>query len=146
MSGHGADLILAARVGAAASLTTLFVFFTAHYAELRAELAHAERNLNMTAHGRLARGALGRQVLRDAMLGALIASGCGLVGAALPLVVATVLPGPSWLSLPLTLGLLAVLGGLMAQSFHGRPLLWAFVIAIGGAALAGAGFELDLVG
>lgn len=144
--GAGANLTLAGRVGAAAALTTLFVFFTAHYAELRAELVRAERQLNFASHSKLARSALGRQVLGEAALGALGASGCGLVGAALPLALATMLPGPAWLSLPLTLGLLAALGGVLAHSFHGRPAVWATVIALGGAILTAAGLELNLVG
>ena len=43
----GATADLAFRVGAASALTTIFVFFVAHYAELRAELARAERELNL---------------------------------------------------------------------------------------------------
>ncbi|MGH6876335.1 MAG: hypothetical protein ACREHV_03040 [Rhizomicrobium sp.] len=51
---------LALRIGIATSLTTLFVFFIAHYAELRAELSYAERQLNL----------LGLQGIEWAILGA----------------------------------------------------------------------------
>jgi predicted membrane protein (TIGR00267 family) len=145
--GHGgATLGLALRVGLATALTTLFVFFVAHYAELRTELAHAERELNLTAHGKLAAGRLGRRSLEDAFLGALTASLCGLLGALLPLLLCYFLPGPAMLGIGITLGLLGVLGALLARSFRGRPLPWAVGITLGGLALTWLGMWLHIAG
>ena len=66
----GLTLALVGKVGVASACTTVFVFFVAHYAELRAELVRSERELNLLAHGRLATTRLGRQVLRESALGA----------------------------------------------------------------------------
>lgn len=136
---------LAFRVAAASALTTLFVFFVAHYAELRAELARAERQLNLTPHGRLAAGRLGRRCFQQAVSGAALAAGCGFVGAACPLLISVWLPSPRWVGPAVTVALLGVLGGALARSFRGSVPLWSAVIMVGGAALILAGVQLSLV-
>jgi predicted membrane protein (TIGR00267 family) len=140
------SLSLALRVGAAASLTTLFVFFVAHYAELRAELVRAEKELNLLAHGSLAASRLGQQALRKAAAGAVVAALCGLVGAAVPLSLGAFLPGPSWLVLAVTIAILGLVGGFLVRSFHGQPLLWSAFLIVGGSAVTYIGVCLDLVG
>lgn len=144
-SDGGATLALAARVGAAAALTSLFVFFVAHYAEMRADLLRAERELNLSGRGRLAASALGREVLREAATGAMIASICSLAGAVIPLLLESILPGPHWFGLGVTIALLGVLGAAMAGSFHGRMLPWGCGVALGGIALTAIGLRLHLV-
>lgn len=144
--GGGATLELAVRVGAATALTTVFVFFVAHYAELRAELVRAERELNLLSHGRLAASRLGRRAARDALTSALLAAGCGLIGSMAPLLLCTVLPGPRWIGLAVTVGLLGVLGALLAKSFYGSPWLWGALIMCGGVALTYVGVRLHIAG
>jgi VIT1/CCC1 family predicted Fe2+/Mn2+ transporter len=144
-SHGGTSFGLACRVGAAAALTTLFVFFVAHYAELRAELVRAERQLNLSSHGPLAASRLGRRALYEAAASATLAAACGLVGAACPLLLSTVLPGPGWIGLCATIVLLGVLGAVLARSFYGSVLFWSFAIMAGGIALTFVGIELNLV-
>ena len=60
--GEGATLSLALRVSVAAGATTIFVFFIAHYAQLRLDLIRHERELNFTEHGKLAATRLGHRV------------------------------------------------------------------------------------
>lgn len=144
LKGAGADLALVARVGTATALTTTFVFFMAHYAEERAELARAERQLNLTSHGKLATSQLGRKAIMNAAAGALIASGCGLAGAALSLLLCIWLPTPRWLGLAADLVILGLLGALLARSFHGSALLWSATLMVGGAALTLAGIKIDI--
>lgn len=140
----GASVDLAVRVGAATALTTVFVFFFAHYAELRGEIARAERELNLLSHGQLASSRLGRQALINSLAGASLAALCGLVGAMTPLLLCTLLPGPAWLGLALTIALLGVLGAFLAKSFHGSPALWAFIISVGGVLLTLIGIQIDI--
>jgi VIT1/CCC1 family predicted Fe2+/Mn2+ transporter len=140
------SLGLALRVAAATGLTTLFVFFVAHYAELRAEIAHAERELNLLAHGKLAEGALGRQATRKALAGALLAAFCGLTGAFAPLVLSYLLPTPVWLGVVLSVGLLGVLGAVLARSFYGGGIFWSAILMLGGALLTWIGTQLDITG
>lgn len=140
----GASPGLAARVGAATALTTLFVFFVAHYAELRAELVRAERELNLLSHGRLAASRLGRQALWNAAAGACVAAVCGLVGAMAPLLFCAASPAPHWIGLVATILLLGVLGGLLARSFHGSSSFWAIAVMAGGVLLTIVGVQIDI--
>jgi predicted membrane protein (TIGR00267 family) len=136
----------ALRVGAATAATTLFVFFVAHYAERRSELAHAEKELSLLSHGQLARGALGRRALRDAFAAALLAAGCGLAGAMVPLLLCFLVPAPRWLGVALTIALLGILGAVLARSFHGDAKSWALALILGGVALTWLGLQLQIAG
>jgi len=141
----GTSISFALRVGIASSLTTLFVFFVAHYAELRSDLVRVERELNLTSHGHLASSRLGARAIRESLSQAVLAAVCGFVGAAFPLVLTAVLPGPRWLGLCITIGLLGLLGMMLARSFYGSMLTWAIVIMLGGALLVAAGAWLNVV-
>ena len=96
------DISLALRIALAASLSGGFVFFVAEYARLRGELVHAARHLNLASTGRLATSRLGQEVLRESVLGTVIAAATGFGGALLPLILgpvfSTILPGflASW--------------------------------------------------
>jgi predicted membrane protein (TIGR00267 family) len=140
-----ASAALAWRVGAAAALTTLFVFFVAHYAQFRADLVHKARQLNLRSHGRLATTRLGRQVLEEALTGATIAAACGFVGASFPLLLSSCLPGPGWIALAVAVAALGLLGAALARSFYGSVVLWSGVIMAGGIVLALVGARLNLV-
>ena len=140
----GVDFAL--RVGAATSLTTLFVFFVAHYAEMRADISRAERELNLMAHGKLATGALGRRAIQESFAGAFVAAICGLFGAMIPLLLCHALPSPRWLGLAITVGLLGALGAILAKSFHGTMLAWAASLMAGGILLTWIGLQLNIAG
>ena len=145
-SADGSDLGLAVRVAIATGLTTAFVFFVAHYAELRAELLRAERELNLLSHGRLATTQLGRRALKSAASGALLAAMCGVLGAMAPLLMCAYVPGPRWIGLGGILVMLAGLGGLLAKSFHGSVIFWSVSIASAGAILTYVGLQIDIIG
>lgn len=142
----GVDINLAWRVGAAAAATTLFVFFVAHYAELRAELVRSEKELNLTSHGRLATTALGRRAMLHSCVGASIAAVCGLVGATFPLLICYLLPRPPWLCIAISIALLGLLGLGLARSVHGAGAYWALALVAGGIALTWLGSQLDIAG
>jgi predicted membrane protein (TIGR00267 family) len=145
-NGDGATLSLALRISVAAGATTIFVFFVAHYAELRLELVRHERQLNFTEHGRLAATSLGRRAFFDALSKAILASVCSLLGALFPLLLCILLPSPKWLGLAITIVALGALGALLAKTFYGSPLLWGLCLLAGGVALALIGVKVDLVG
>jgi hypothetical protein len=88
--GEGATLSLALRVSVAAGATTMFVFFIAHYAQLRLDLIRHERELNFTEHGKLAATRLGHRVFLESLLKAMLASGFSVVGALFPLVLCVI--------------------------------------------------------
>lgn len=146
LAAAGADLGLAVRVALATGLTTLFVFFMAHYAEERAELARAERELNLAAHGRLAASRLGRRAIQNSILGATLAAACGVAGALGSLLLCAFLPGPRWSGLMITIGLLGVLGAFLAHSVRGSAWRWASGVMLGGVALTAVGVKLNIAG
>jgi VIT1/CCC1 family predicted Fe2+/Mn2+ transporter len=144
--GDGATIGLALRVSIAAGATTVFVFFVAHYAQLRLELVRHERELNFMAHGRLAATALGRGVFVEALYKAMLAAFFSLAGALFPLILCTLLPSPPWLGLFITIVALGALGAMLAKTFYGSPWRWAVGLLIGGVGLALIGMKLNLVG
>lgn len=137
----GVTLGLAARVSAVAFVTGMIMFFVAEYAQLRAELVRAERQLNMTRSGRLATGALGRRARADAAVAAATSS---LVGALVPLVIGALLPTQQWLPLALAIGALGGLGVVLGRAVHGKPLLWASAMLACGVLAAIVGVELKI--
>jgi hypothetical protein len=145
LSGAGAiDLGLAARVSIAAGLTTVFVFFLAHYAQLRSDLIRAERQLNVLRHGRLAQSNLGRQVLLESLAGASLAAICSVVGAFIPMLLVIVSPGPTWIGYLVTIAILAGLGLALAKSFNGSLIGWAIALVLIGVGLTGVGTVLRI--
>ncbi|MBN9121865.1 MAG: hypothetical protein J0I06_22445 [Planctomycetes bacterium] len=136
---------LAVRVAAAAFLSGAFVFFVAHYAELRVQLVRAERELNLTSHGRLATTRLGRAVAAEAATAALVASLACFAGALIPLLVAAAIPRPTWLGIGVAIAALGVLGGILGWAVYGRPLRWAVLLTAGGGVLTAIGAQLHVV-
>ncbi len=144
--GSGVTLELAFRVSAATAATTIFVFFVAHYAELRAELVHAERELNLLSHGKLATTRLGRQIVRESAVAASLAAACGTIGSIVPLLLSLNLPGPPLVSIALTISILGLLGVFLARTVFGSPISWALSLMLGGAMLAWMGSVLNIAG
>jgi len=145
LKGNSIDIGLISRVSAASAVTTLFVFFVAHYAELRTELARVERQLSLTPRGRLGASRLGRQSFEQALAGAALAAVCGFIGAALPLLISMVVPRPTYTGPCITIVLLGVLGGTLARSIHGSMLTWSIAVMAGGGLFILFGLELNLV-
>jgi VIT1/CCC1 family predicted Fe2+/Mn2+ transporter len=142
----GLTLVLVGKLAAVTACTTGFVFFVAHYAQLRAELVHAERQLNLLSHGRLATTRLGKQILSEAAWGAVLASLFGVIGATIPLVIGLAIPQVPILGIALTVLLLGGLGWLLARSVFGSPLLWALTLMFGGIGVTTIGVQLDILG
>jgi predicted membrane protein (TIGR00267 family) len=133
---------LALRVAVAASISGAFIFFVAHYAVLRGELVEAERQLNLTTHGRLVTTRLGRAALIEAASKALISTLFSFSGALLPLVAGVIWPV---LAIVVALVALTLLGAILGRMAHGRPLIWAAGLLAGGIALAYIGLSLRIV-
>ncbi len=144
LHGSGLTLGLALRVGAVAFVSIVFTVFVAEYAQYRSELARAERQLNFTTSGRLATTNLGRAVLRDAMLGALLASVASFIGAVFPLAIGALLPRTPWVALVVSVAALGGLGIVLAPLVGGRRFLWAGSLIIAGAAVLVVGVQLDI--
>ncbi len=136
---------LALRIAAGALASGAFVFFVARYAQLRAELIGAERQLNLTSHGQLAATMLGKVVLQVGLIAAFISSVASFLGALVPLLVAAGFPHHRWASIVAAEVTLALLGSGLAKSLHGRPFSWAIGLVLGGGALSLIGAYLRIV-
>lgn len=144
LHGRGLTAGLAARVGIVAFVSAIFTVFVAEYAQLRAELARAERELSLTLSGRLAAGSLGRQVAREASAAALVASMSSFVGAIVPLLVGVALRGHSWAALAVAIGGLSGLGASLATAVGGRRPRWIAAMTACGVVVAAIGRLLDI--
>ena len=143
--GRHIAMNMAMRISASAFATGAFVFFVARYSQLRAELVVAERQLNLTSHGRLASSKLGRAILREAILAAVLSSVSSFVGAMIPLLVAALFPAHGWAALAAALITLALLGAGLAKVSFGSPLYWSSTLVAGGVVLSILGAQLRIV-
>jgi VIT1/CCC1 family predicted Fe2+/Mn2+ transporter len=132
-------------VAAVTACTTCFVFFVAHYAQLRSELVRAARELNVLSRGHFATTQLGKQILREALWAAVVASVCGVIGSAIPLAINLAIPQLPIVGIALTIGLLGVLGWLLALSVLGSPILWTSGLVLGGIIVTAIGVKLDIL-
>ena len=133
---------LAFRISGASSLSGVFVFFTAEYIRLRGELLRSERQLNLTAGGRLAATRLGRAVLIETIASAVVSSMCNFLGALIPLIAGTIV---AWLAIVVALVLLALLGVGAGRAIHGSPFVWALALVVAGGILTLAGIKFRIV-
>ncbi len=143
--GQALDVLLGLRVGVAALVTAAFTVFVADYAERRSRLVRGSRQLNLTQPGHLAGTELGRAAVRDSFVAMTVAAVASLLGAALPLVVGALLPGPSWIVVVLTVALLGLFGWLLGGLLAGRRWVWAVAMTVGGAVVTVIGAWLDIV-
>ena len=143
--GRHISMSMAMRISASAFATGAFVFLVARYSQLRAELVVAERQLNLTSHGRLASSKLGRAILREAILAAALSSVSSFVGAMIPLIVAALVPAHGWAALMAALITLALLGAGLAKVSFGSPWYWSSTLVAGGVVLSILGAQLRIV-
>ncbi len=144
-SGETMRLGMAARIAASALASGAFVFFVARYAQLRGELVHAERQLNLLSHGHLASTRLGRSILREALWTAVLSSVSGFFGSLIPLLTAVGFPMVRWGGILTSLTSLGIMGVALAHAVHGNHLRWCVGMVLGGAASTALGIELHIV-
>lgn len=144
LRGAGVGIDLAMRVGVVSGVTAAFTLFVADYADRRAHLVRASKQLNLTAPGRLAATSLGRVIVRESTFAALVAALASFVGAAVPLLLAAALPVLPWVALAFAIVLLGVLGGGIGAMLRTGRVRWAIAMLLGGAAVAVIGAVLDI--
>lgn len=140
----GLDVLLGVRVGLAALVTAAFAIYAATYADLRAQLARASRQLNLARRGYLATTRLGRAVAREALWAMAIASLASFLGAFAPLAVGALLPGPAWIPVAAAVGALVLLGTVLGAVVGGNRVRWAAGLAAGGVIVAAVGVQLHI--
>lgn len=144
-TGDGITAGLALRIGLASGFPTAVVFFAAEYARQRGELLRMAHQLNLTRRNRLAEGHLGRQAWRESWLSALISGLCSFIGSAIPLLLASMLAGPGWPAVAVSLACLGGLGAGVGYATSSCKSCWAWVLTIAGGLLAWLGYVLQVV-
>lgn len=145
LHGVGLNLGVSARVGVVAFASATLTVFVAEYTQNRSELIRAERQLMFTRSGRLAATSLGKQVLRESAVTAAEAGASSFGGAALPLVIGTLLPKVSWIAIVVSAAILGGLGVVLAEHVGGRRIAWAVGLITAGAAGMIIGVWVNLV-
>lgn len=144
-SGQKMTMSLAIRIAIGAFASGAFVFYVANYARLRGELIRAERQLNLTSHGRLAATRLGWAVFVEALSTTILSSIADFLGALIPLLIGVLLPEFGWVAVAASLGSLGVLGLVLARAVHGSLWLWCLVLVAGGVMLSILGMRIRLI-
>lgn len=142
---HSLTAGLALRIGMAAGFPEAVVFFAAEYARQRGQLLRMERQLNLTERGRLVSSRLGRQALGEASGAAILSGVCAFAGASIPLVFASVLPGPGWLTIVIAVGCLGLLGAGIGHTTQSCKPCWSLALGVAGGVLATLGYFLHVV-
>lgn len=135
----------ALRIAVGALVSGVFVFYVAQYSQLRGELVHAERQLNLLSHGRLASTRLGQSVQMEAIWTAVISSSASFVGALIPLLTGVLFPSWRWVAIASAVISLGFLGLALARVVHGSYLRWCLSLVVGGILLSAIGIELHIV-
>ena len=139
------DFESALKVAIFALATAGFVFYIGRYAELRSQLVRAAAQLNLRKRGKLATTHLGRMVLGEAVVEALVSGSCSFMSALLPLSLAAAFPSAPWLSVVVSLFLLGSLGLVLGKTVRGSSLKWSVGLITGGSFMMAIGFELHIM-
>ena len=140
----GLSVTLGLRVATASALAGGVVFFTAELARRNHELVHAEQQLNLLSHGRLATTRLGHFVLVESLKATIVVIASNFLGALLPFCVGLI-SRVAWVPICFALILLGVLGVSIAKVTYRGKIRWAVSLMLAGAALTVLGLWLRIV-
>lgn len=143
-SRSGLSVSLGLRVATASALAGGIVFFTAELARRNYELVHAEQQLNLLSHGRLATTRLGHFVLVESSKATIVVIVSNFFGALLPFLVGLISQFP-WIPICFALILLGALGVTIATVTYRNRVRWAASLMLAGAALTILGLWLRIV-
>jgi len=143
--GARMPLSRALEIATAALVSGAFVFYVAHYAQLRRELVHAQRQLNILSRGHLAATRLGGSVLKEAAVTAVASSLASFGGALIPLLSGALLPRLRWGSVAASIVALGLLGVGLAHDVHGKYWRWCSGLVVGGVIVTAVGIRLHIV-
>lgn len=136
---------LSLKVAFATAVSGACIYFFSEYSRQRHRLIHAERQLNLTTHGRLATTHLGRQILKETLWGIVVSSVFNFTGAILPLGIAMLCPHMQWISVIVALAMLIILGVGIASLVYGNTAAWSLSLVLAGIFVAFIGYKLNVV-
>lgn len=144
-TGEEFSLSLALRVAFVTTISGSFVYFISEYTKQRHSLIKYEKELNMTSHGKLVTSKLGKQIIKETMVGAYISGTFSFFGAFIPISGAVFFPQYSWISIIIALFILAALGLSVARLVYGNNLQWVLALLLAGLAVSFIGYKLHVI-
>lgn len=138
-------LSLSLKVAFATAVSGACIYFFSEYSRQRHRLIHAEKQLNLATHGRLATTHIGRQILRETLWGVLVSSIFNFAGGMLPFSTAMIFPQAQWVAIVIALLMLVLLGIGIASLVYGNALAWSVSLVLAGAFVAFIGYKLNVV-
>ncbi len=143
-SRNRVSLPVGLRVAVASALAGGVVFFTAELARRNQELVHAEQQLNLSSHGRLAATRLGHFVLVESSKATIVVIASNFFGALSPFLV-SLISQFRWVPIYFSIVLLGILGLTIATATYRSKILWTGSLMIAGGALTALGLWLRIV-
>jgi predicted membrane protein (TIGR00267 family) len=143
-SRTGLSISLGLRVASASALAGGVVFLTAELARRNHELVHAEQQLNLLSHGRLATTRLGHFVVVESSKATIVVVASNFVGALLPFLVGLISKS-AFIPICSALVMLGALGVTIARVTYRSKVLWATSLMIAGALLTALGLWLRII-
>lgn len=143
-SRTGLSLTLGLRVATASAFAGGVVFFTAELARRNHELVHAEQQLNLLSHGKLATTRLGHFVLVESSKASAVVVVSNFLGALLPFLVGLI-SHFAWIPICFALISLGALGAAIATVTYRSRMQWVASLILAGAALTVLGLWLRIV-
>lgn len=138
-------LSLALRMGAASLVSSGFVFFVGKYAELRGQLIHAGKELNIIKKGQLASTKLGKIALNRSIYDSIVSGISGFVGGFLPIIFATLDPLLPWITLLSSVIILGIFGFILGHIVGKNPYIWTGALFLGGILVSLIGIQLHII-
>jgi predicted membrane protein (TIGR00267 family) len=144
-TGEEFSLSLALRVAFVTAISGCFVYFISEYTKQRHALVKFEKELNLTRHGKLVTSNLGKQIIKETMVGAFISGSFSFLGAFIPISGAVFFPQYSWFPIIIALLILAALGLSMASLVYGNSMGWVLALLLAGLVVSFIGYELHVI-
>jgi predicted membrane protein (TIGR00267 family) len=138
-------LSLSLKVAFATAVSGACIYFFSEYSRQRHRLIHAEKQLNLATHGKLATTQLGRQIFKETLWGVVVSSIFNFAGAMLPLSVAMLFPQMQWIAILIALLMLVLLGVGIASLVYGNAVAWSLSLVLAGVFVAFIGYKLNVV-
>ena len=133
------------KVAFATAASGACIYFFSEYSRQRQGLIHAEKQLNLATHGKLATTQLGRQILKETLWGILVSSVFSFFGGMLPLSIAMLIPHAQWIAIVVALFMLLLLGIGIASLVYGNAFTWSLSLVLAGGLIAFIGYTLNVV-
>jgi predicted membrane protein (TIGR00267 family) len=136
---------LAIRVALVTSLSGICVFFISQYSRERQRLIVAEKELNLSAHGKFATTNLGKKIFTETFQSMMITGLCSFIGSFIPISGAVFFPDAAWISIALALLILGTMGFGVSKLVYGKSYLWVLSLIFIGVFVSFIGYQLHVI-